>query len=411
MGFSFFLFLSWSFEWRARAAAARFANGSLIFSVMPDTPGSGFFFFFNHFHIFLVALLFLLLSNGLLEVDLVTGGRWYLFKLYEKKIPSPFASSSARIRSWSVRGLLKEITAPQSFFFFLFFSQNRKPVVFVVVVFLSSLFPFWWCPFLFSHFSGRIGSDSTQPGGNVGSTGGKEMANLLQPEKGEIQRERWEKGEEEEEEEKRRWRLLHATKDVSPASSSSFFRSIFYSNRIFSRPGHHQKTLLSFAWLPLTFQSLHPLPILQFIFIPSKVNKKRKKRERVKIQKKTSFSICLPKNVFSIVFIVGKHFKSRCQQRSCVVFYFLLWHWLSFFFSLALLAIVLWPAKMDSLPRSKRKSEWWHASGSFFYFKNEKKILLISKKLLLFCHLKTTWKMCFCVFNLFWLIHKFFLYL
>ena len=257
----------------------------------------------------------------------------------KKKIPSPFASSSARIRSWSVRGLLKEITAPQSFFFFLFFSQNRKPVVFVVVVFLSSLFPFWWCPFLFSHFSGRIGSDSTQPGGNVGSTGGKEMANLLQPEKGEIQRERWEKGEEEEEEEKRRWRLLHATKDVSPASSSSFFRSIFYSNRIFSRPGHHQKTLLSFAWLPLTFQSLHPLPILQFIFIPSKVNKKEK-RERVKIQKKTSFSICLPKNVFSIVFIVGKHFKSRCQQRSCVVFYFLLWHWLSFFFSLALLVLL-----------------------------------------------------------------------
>ena len=206
----------------------------------------------------------------------------------KKKIPSPFASSSARIRSWSVRGLLKEITAPQSFFFFLFFSQNRKPVVFVVVVFLSSLFPFWWCPFLFSHFSGRIGSDSTQPGGNVGSTGGKEMANLLQPEKGEIQRERWEKGEEEEEEEKRRWRLLHATKDVSPASSSSFFRSIFYSNRIFSRPGHHQKTLLSFAWLPLTFQSLHPLPILQFIFIPSKVNKKEK-RERVKIKKKLAF--------------------------------------------------------------------------------------------------------------------------
>ena len=206
----------------------------------------------------------------------------------KKKIPSPFASSSARIRSWSVRGLLKEITAPQSFFFFLFFSQNRKPVVFVVVVFLSSLFPFWWCPFLFSHFSGRIGSDSTQPGGNVGSTGGKEMANLLQPEKGEIQRERWEKDEEEEEEEKRRWRLLHATKDVSPASSSSFFRSIFYSNRIFSRPGHHQKTLLSFAWLPLTFQSLHPLPILQFIFIPSKVNKKEK-RERVKIKKKLAF--------------------------------------------------------------------------------------------------------------------------
>ena len=204
----------------------------------------------------------------------------------KKKIPSPFASSSARIRSWSVRGLLKEITAPQSFFFFLFFSQNRKPVVFVVVVFLSSLFPFWWCPFLFSHFSGRIGSDSTQPGGNVGSTGGKEMANLLQPEKGEIQRERWEKGEEEEEEEKRRWRLLHATKDVSPASSSSFFRSIFYSNRIFSRPGHHQKTLLSFAWLPLTFQSLHPLPILQFIFIPSKVNKKEKRERESKNTKK-----------------------------------------------------------------------------------------------------------------------------
>ena len=154
-----------------------------------------------------------------------------------------------------------------------------------------------------------------------------------------------------------------------------------------------------------------PSPFYNLFLSRQKWTKKKKERERVKIQKKTSFSICLPKNVFSIVFIVGKHFKSRCQQRSCVVFYFLLWHWLSFFFSLALLAIVLWPAKMDSLPRSKRKSEWWHASGSFFYFKNEKKILLISKKLLLFCHLKTTWKMCFCVFNLFWLIHKFFLYL
>ena len=356
MGFSFFLFLSWSFEWRARAAAARFANGSLIFSVMPDTPGSGFFFFFNHFHIFLVALLFLLLSNGLLEVDLVTGGRWYLFKLYEKKNPITICVVECENKKLKRARFAEGNHCPAKFFFFLFFSQNSKPVVFVVVVFLSSLFPFWWCPFLFSHFSGRIGSDSTQPGGNVGSTGGKEMANLLQPEKGEIQRERWEKGEEEEEEEKRRWRLLHATKDVSPASSSSFFRSIFYSNRIFSRPGHHQKTLLSFAWLPLTFQSLHPLPILQFIFIPSKVNKKEK-RERVKIKKKLAFPSVYRRTSLALFSLLVNI--SNQDASSGRVSYF------TFFFDIGFLFFSLWLslcycalASKDGLPTAVEKEKW-----------------------------------------------------
>ena len=32
---------------------------------------------------------------------------------------------------------------------------------------------------------GRIGFDSTQPGGDASSVGGKEVANLLQPEEGE----------------------------------------------------------------------------------------------------------------------------------------------------------------------------------------------------------------------------------
>ena len=331
--------------------------------------------------------------------------------VWKKNIPSPFASSSARIRSWSVRGLLKEITAPQSFFFFFSFFLTKQEtgcfrcccfsVFFVPILmmpfFVFSLFRKNW---IWLHPTGRqCWLYRRKRNGKFTATG-----------------KRWDP---ERTLGKRRGGGRRRKTTMTP--SSCYERRLsgvivvvlpvyFLFEPYFFTPWPSPENSTQFCLAAFDVPVASPPPHFTIYFYPVKSEQKRKERES-KNKKKTSFSICLPKNVFSIVFIVGKHFKSRCQQRSCVVFYFLLWHWLSFFFSLALLAIVLWPAKMDSLPRSKRKSEWWHASGSFFYFKNEKKILLISKKLLLFCHLKTTWKMCFCVFNLFWLIHKFFLYL
>ena len=333
MGFSFFLFLSWSFEWRARAAAAaaRFANGSLIFSVMPDTPGSGFFFFFNHFHIFLVALLFLLLSNGLLEVDLVTGGRWYLFKLYEKKIPSPFASSSARIRSWSVRGLLKEITAPQSFFFLFFSSHKTGNRLFSLLLFFCLLCShFDDALFCFLTFQEEL--DLTPPNRAA-------MLALPAEKKWQIYCNRKKVRSRENVGKKARRRKKKKNDDDAffmlrktslrrhrrrPSGLFSirtvFFHALAITRKLYS-------VLPGCLWRSSRFT---PSPFYNLFLSRQKWTKKKKERES-KNTKKTSFSICLPKNVFSIVFIVGKHFKSRCQQRSCVVFYFLLWHWLSFF--------------------------------------------------------------------------------
>ena len=62
---------------------------------------------------------------------------------------------------------------------FLFFSPSENRLVLILSLTLN------FVVYFFVYFVGRIGFDSTQPGGDAGSVGGKEVANLLQPEEGE----------------------------------------------------------------------------------------------------------------------------------------------------------------------------------------------------------------------------------
>lgn len=162
---------------------------------MPDTPAASRFFacfipciWFNASPVLLVLLLLAIIGLGKIT-RFAAGGL-----MFPSQIGGVLNAQKNRDLSLVIMSNVcdgQKITTDEALFsFFRSNHTNRKSVVLFGVFLFVPFYLFilmFISSFLFVFVSvGRIGFDSTQSGGDVGPTSGKEMANLLQQEEGKI---------------------------------------------------------------------------------------------------------------------------------------------------------------------------------------------------------------------------------